>query len=140
LLAVEQVVRAISAEHGGQPHERLTFNPIASLDDLFGEIACCEAVVASRYHNVICALVLGRPVIALGYAKKFDALMSDVGLVDYCRNIEEFEVQDLSHLLLRMMSDKDRLSATVRHSVNRYRRELNALFDSTFGTEEPGTV
>ena len=38
------------------------------------------AVVATRYHNVICALKLAKPVVSVGYAAKNVAIMADMGL------------------------------------------------------------
>jgi polysaccharide pyruvyl transferase WcaK-like protein len=82
---------------------------------------------------VICALRLGKPVVALGYAEKFDALMRDVGLPSYCRNIEGFDTQELKALFLRMVDNKGELRDLIRHNTERYRREVSDVFDLTFG-------
>ncbi len=45
---------------------------VTSLDALMREMAPVGTVVAIRYHNVICALMLGKPTISLSYARKHD--------------------------------------------------------------------
>ncbi|WP_405982501.1 polysaccharide pyruvyl transferase family protein [Streptomyces sp. NBC_00158] len=52
----------------------------ASLDGLMREAAAADAVVATRYHNLVCALKAGTPTLALSYAAKSDALMARMGL------------------------------------------------------------
>jgi polysaccharide pyruvyl transferase WcaK-like protein len=132
LRAVQDVMSAVGQLRGSAP-AHLTAPTIESLDDLLGAIATCGTVVASRYHNVICALRLGKPVVALGYAEKFDALMRDVGLPSYCRNIEGFDTQELKALFLRMVDNKGELRDLIRHNTERYRREVSDVFDLTFG-------
>ncbi len=50
-----------------------------------------EVVVASRFHNVICALRLARPTISIGYAGKNHHLMRQMGLEDYSQDIEHLD-------------------------------------------------
>ncbi|MBB1252146.1 polysaccharide pyruvyl transferase family protein [Streptomyces sp. OF3] len=54
-----------------------------SLTDLMKEAAAADAVVATRYHNLVCALRVGTPTLALSYAEKSDALMARMGLDTY---------------------------------------------------------
>jgi polysaccharide pyruvyl transferase WcaK-like protein len=51
--------------------------------ELMQAMAPAHAVVATRFHSVICALRLGKPVIALSYAPKFAALLGSMGLTEY---------------------------------------------------------
>ena len=39
-----------------------------------------DAVIATRFHNVVGALMVNRPVIALGYNAKFNDVMASAGL------------------------------------------------------------
>ena len=57
---------------------------VTSLDVLMREMAKVGTVVAIRYHNVLCALMLGKPTVSLSYASKHDFLMADMGLPEFC--------------------------------------------------------
>ena len=59
------------------------------------EIDQTDAVIATRYHNVICALARGRPVIAIGYSIKFNALMQDFDLSGYTQHVDSIDVKQL---------------------------------------------
>ncbi|GGN34384.1 polysaccharide pyruvyl transferase family protein [Streptomyces fuscichromogenes] len=67
----------------------------ASLADLMNEMAAADTVVAVRYHNLICALKTGTPVLALCYAAKSDALMDRMGLGAYCHPAREVDADRL---------------------------------------------
>ncbi|MDO0910620.1 polysaccharide pyruvyl transferase family protein [Streptomyces sp. DT2A-34] len=67
----------------------------ASLADLMKETAAADTVVATRYHNLICALKVGTPTLALSYAEKSDALMDRMGLAAYCHPAREVDADRL---------------------------------------------
>lgn len=67
----------------------------ASLADLMKETAAADAVVATRYHNLVCALKAGTPTLALSYAAKSDALMESMGLGAYCHPAREVDADRL---------------------------------------------
>ena len=51
-----------------------------------------DLLVATRFHNVVAGLMMGRPVISLGYAEKNGAVMRDFGLDEFCHDVERFDV------------------------------------------------
>lgn len=67
----------------------------STLDELLREMARVDTVVASRYHNVLAAVKLGKPTVGVGYAAKSDALMAEMGLGDYCQSIRDLDVDRL---------------------------------------------
>ncbi|MHC5908386.1 polysaccharide pyruvyl transferase family protein [Streptomyces sp. S6] len=66
-----------------------------SLADLMRETAAAETVVATRYHNLICALRVGTPTLALSYATKTEALMARMGLGAFCHPAREVDAERL---------------------------------------------
>ncbi|MFF7788147.1 polysaccharide pyruvyl transferase family protein [Streptomyces sp. NPDC007991] len=85
----------------------------ASLADLMKEMAAADTVVAVRYHNLICALKTGTPVLALSYAAKSDALMDRMGLGAFCHPAREV---DADRLLERFRALEKR-SAELRRTL-----------------------
>ena len=67
----------------------------STMDDLLREMARVDTIVASRYHNVLVAVKLGKPTVAVGYAAKSDALMAEMGLGEYCQAIRDLDVDRL---------------------------------------------
>ncbi|MGV9558869.1 polysaccharide pyruvyl transferase family protein [Streptomyces sp. NPDC003522] len=73
----------------------VTVAEAASLADLMKETAAADTVVATRYHNLVCALKAGTPTLALSYAAKSDALMARMGLDAYCHPAREIDADRL---------------------------------------------
>ncbi|MFI6879009.1 polysaccharide pyruvyl transferase family protein [Streptomyces sp. NPDC050400] len=105
-----------------------------SLADLMKETAAADTVVATRYHNLVCALKAGTPTLALSYAAKSDALMDRMGLGPYChpareadadRLLEQFrEVEKRSTELRKTLAERNR---TVTAQLRRQFADLTAL-------------
>lgn len=110
----------------------------SSLADLMKEMAAADTVVAVRYHNLICALKTGTPVLALCYAAKSDALMAEMGLGTYChparevdadRLLEQFRALEKSSAELRQTLT-ERNQATARRLDQQFNSLTAALFPS----------
>ncbi|MFI7295080.1 polysaccharide pyruvyl transferase family protein [Streptomyces sp. NPDC050121] len=111
----------------------------ASLADLMNEMAAADTVVAVRYHNLICALKTGTPVLALCYAAKSDALMDRMGLGAYChparevdadRLLEQFRSLEKHSAELRKLLAERNLAAT-RQLEDQFTALTAALFPTT---------
>jgi polysaccharide pyruvyl transferase WcaK-like protein len=111
----------------------------ASLADLMKETAAADTVVATRYHNLICALKAGTPTLALSYAAKSDALMDRMGLGAYChparevdadRLLEQFRaLEKRSAELRRTLAERNRVAA--RQLEDQFTALTTALFPAT---------
>ncbi|MEU7072170.1 polysaccharide pyruvyl transferase family protein [Streptomyces narbonensis] len=114
----------------------------ASLADLMAETAAAASVVATRYHNLVCALKAGTPTLALSYAAKSDALMARMGLAAYChparevdadRLLEQFrELEKRSAELRRTLTERN--AATARQLTEQFTTLTKTLFPATAGT------
>ena len=122
--AIDDVQRTIATERPGYPRERLTAKPSHSLHELMRQMAETDIVVGTRFHNVVCALKLGKPMISLGYAKKNDVLMADMGLADFCQQVEQLDVDRLIKQFVSMAADRPAYERGIRMQATEYRRRL----------------
>lgn len=114
----------------------VTASDAASLADLMKEMAAADTVVATRYHNLICALKVGTPTLALSYAAKSDSLMTEMGLaayrhpareVDAGRLLEQFrELEQRSVELRRTLTERN--AAATRRLEHQFTALTTALF------------
>jgi polysaccharide pyruvyl transferase WcaK-like protein len=93
---------------------RLTAERVTSYAELSRAMATVGTVVATRYHNVICALKLGKPTISIGYAKKNVVLMEDMGLSEFCQYAHSLDVAKLIEQFTRLERDADQLRAVIQ--------------------------
>ena len=135
--AVQHVTREVLRQKGPLAEHIFSATPIESLDDVFRALAGTDIVIATRYHNVVCALMLGKPVISLGYGAKNDVLLADVGMGRYCQHIEGFEPSVLMDHFCEVQANQKRFEACIRQRTEGYRRLVSDQFSTLLG--EPAT-
>jgi polysaccharide pyruvyl transferase WcaK-like protein len=106
--------------------------PITSTYELLAAVSATDLVVATRYHNVIAALMLGRPVVSAGYSKKNDVLLADMGLGAYCQNVETLDVERLQMQFRDLVATAAAAGERIRKSVIEYRRCLDKQYAYLF--------
>ena len=111
---------------------RLICEPIRSYRQLMRQIVLTDMVVATRFHNVLLALLLQRPVLSVGYTDKNDALMEEMGLGAYCQDIESLDAQALIRQFNALTAMPVPPTAAIRRKVEQYRSRLEQQYDLIF--------
>jgi polysaccharide pyruvyl transferase WcaK-like protein len=131
--AVRDLLQRVAGEANTSLRRDLSSEDIDSFDDMLREIALVDIMVATRFHNLICSLMLGRPALSIGYSGKHDALMAQMGLLSYCQNIEALDVEKLILQFCELVKNYEPATEYIRTVGTRYRMELDHLYDSLFG-------
>ncbi|GAA1988119.1 polysaccharide pyruvyl transferase family protein [Isoptericola halotolerans] len=97
LIADEVVARA--------GHDAVVRAPAADLAELDTWFAGCQVVVAARYHNLVTAVRAGVPPVSLGYARKQDWLLGDVGAPARAHDVAGFDPALVADQVLHLLSD-----------------------------------
>jgi polysaccharide pyruvyl transferase WcaK-like protein len=86
---------------------------VSTFAELMRAMAPVGTVVATRYHNVICALKLSKPTISISYAAKNTVLMADMGLSEYCQSVNSLDVGQL----MEQFTDLERRETHLRETI-----------------------
>ena len=138
--AVTEILSAVRASHPALAHERVVAERLTSFDDLMRAMAPASIVVATRYHNVMCALKLCKPTISLGYSRKFISLMSDMGVAEFHQFADSVDTDGLIEQFKRLDTRREELQQrmVVRNAANKL--ALADQFAALSGLLLPGTV
>ena len=100
---------------------RVAIAVVSDYPELIREMASVGMVVATRYHNVICALKLCKPTISLGYSQKFVSLMADMGLAEFCQFADSVDLDGLIEQFKELESRHTELQQQMaeRNAANR---------------------
>ena len=113
----EPVARAIVRDQLARTPEAaasaLTFEPVTDFTSLLRQVAGTQAVVASRFHNVIAAVKCGRPTIAVGYGEKHSALMAGMGVGDFCLPIRRLAIEELRTAFAALEANREQVTRTL---------------------------
>ena len=117
---------------GPYDDDRVSYQPIATVRDILCELAETDVVVATRFHNVLLALLLTKPVIAISFHHKCASLMSSMGLSQYCHDINEMDIDGLITQFKMIEKNRDMVKGTIRRGVEKSRAALNEQYDLLF--------
>jgi polysaccharide pyruvyl transferase WcaK-like protein len=95
-----------------------------TLHALMTEMVKAEVVVASRYHNLVCALMVPRPAVSLGYAEKNAELLADFGLAGYDQSMTGFDVELLDRQVQELRERRTALEPEMTRTLERLRAAL----------------
>jgi polysaccharide pyruvyl transferase WcaK-like protein len=104
--------------------DRLVADPMRSLHDLMRQMAETDVIVATRYHNIVCALRLGKPLVSLGYAEKNDVLMTEMGVGRFCQHVERFDLDLLIEQFTQLVVERQRYEDAIRRANLSYQERL----------------
>lgn len=123
--AQDDLLAAIGEREPALTTDQITSEPIGSLHDLMDQIARTDVVVATRFHNVVCALKTGRPTISLGYAKKNDVLLAEMGLARFCQHVEDLDVEQLNAQFEELIENREALAECICRVSHQYEKSLD---------------
>jgi polysaccharide pyruvyl transferase WcaK-like protein len=112
--------------------------PVASADDLLKQLAGTDLVVATRFHNVLLALLLNKPSIAISFHHKCSSLMSQMGLSQYCQDINRLTADKLIEQFCDLEKNADRLRPLIKDKAEGFRRDLDEQYNIIFKETSPG--
>jgi polysaccharide pyruvyl transferase WcaK-like protein len=131
---VEEILADLRAHRPALDPARVVAEPVSTFADLRRAMAPTGTVVATRYHNVVCALMLSKPTISIGYGQKNAVLMAGSGLGEYCQSINDLDVEQLIQQFTSLETHAARLRQIVAAAntakeplVASQRAELSAL-------------
>ncbi|HXJ84993.1 MAG TPA: polysaccharide pyruvyl transferase family protein, partial [Candidatus Methylomirabilis sp.] len=124
-LAIADLHDAIRTEGGhvaGSP--ALANESVSSLEELLARMSLMDYVVTCRFHGVVFAHLLNKPVLAISHHPKVAALMSDIGLGEYCMDIRTFDPETLTETFAAVVRDADEIRRRMASTLTGYRAKL----------------
>jgi polysaccharide pyruvyl transferase WcaK-like protein len=128
-MAIEEVRRMLKDRYQIQSP---AYQPDSGLAGLLARSAALDYIVTCRFHGVVLAHMLNKPVLALAHHPKVSTAMADLGLSEYCFDIADFTVDQLSDAFARMISHSAEIKQTMELKLADYLLRLNAQYDELF--------
>ena len=125
---VREVVAELHAFRPGLDPSQVIAEPVSSIDELMQRLASVDTVVATRYHNVLCALKVAKPTLSVGYAAKSDVLMAEMGLAEFCQSARSLNLDRL----IRQFTELESRSGQLRQTLMERSAEKARVLDHQF--------
>jgi polysaccharide pyruvyl transferase WcaK-like protein len=114
---------------GSEQHHLPTVLKVFSVKDLIDKIANMDIIVATRFHASVLPQRLGKPILGIGYYRKTEELLTDVGLGEYYVDINDFTTQDLERRFDAMVKNMDGLKDTIHTRFQALNAQLDRQWD-----------
>jgi polysaccharide pyruvyl transferase WcaK-like protein len=125
---VQSDVRRILGDRAGDWRDRLVETKVSSVEELLAHLAKTDLVVATRFHSIVLALMLDKPVVALSYHQKIASLMSGVGLADFCQEVDALDVDGLIDRFTRLEHQAGAARSLIGRKAAEYRKALDEQY------------
>jgi polysaccharide pyruvyl transferase WcaK-like protein len=125
----EALLRHSSATNA---ENRIVGAPITSTQHLLSQLSATDFVVATRFHNVLLALLLNKPSIAISFHHKCSSLMSQMGLSKYCQDIKKLNGDRLIEQFCQLENCAESLRQMIRERAADCREALDEQYGLIF--------
>ena len=143
---ISRILGCVRAQRPGLDPARIIAESAPSLEELMRQTAEVDTVVASRFHNVLYAMKMGKPTLSLGYAAKHEDLMADMGMSRFSQPLSSLDVDRLidRYSELEAQSAQIRLTLAEHNAVqaelvSRQFAELSAVLCPADSTTPAGS-
>jgi polysaccharide pyruvyl transferase WcaK-like protein len=106
------------------------YERVDSLDELLSTISAMDYVVTCRFHGIVLAHLLNKPVLAIAHHPKVTNLMNDLGLSEYCVDIRTFDPNLLADTFASLVGSTRTIKSHMAASLAEYRSQLTGQLDS----------
>ena len=108
------------------------YEPIDTVGELLIRMMEMHYVVTCRFHGVVFAHLLNKPVLAISHHPKVANLMKALGLSKYCVDIRTFGPSQLADTFASLVADSDVVKKRMAASLVDYRLLSAIQFDDLF--------
>jgi len=134
---IEDLKNALDKQIGLAQSCWITVRRVETTEALLSTICLVDYVVTCRFHGVVFAHLLNKPVLAISHHPKVATLMNDIGLSEYCVDIDSFEADSLLSTFRLLVENGESIKGRLATALARYRGELASQFDDLFPRAMP---
>lgn len=106
-----------------------------STEELLANMSSMDYVVTTRFHGVVFAHMLNIPVLAISNHPTVSKLMNDLGLSEYCVDIDKCDSSVLVDTFVSLVSNRDEIKNRMAEKLASYKEKLSNQFDQLFPSE-----
>ena len=102
---------------------------MTTLGEIMESMEPLGAIIATRFHNLVAALKLAKPTIAISYSDKHRDLMANAGLAEFTHPIESFDPGDVVGQLREMEGHAETLRLSLCSHNSQLTEQVERQFD-----------
>ena len=105
---------------------------VFSVEQLLSQLAGTDIVVATRFHNILLALLVNKPVISISFHHKCVSLMRRMGLSEYSQDMNDLKADRLIEQFCQLEKNAGSLRPMIRQKAEGCRKALDDQYNLIF--------
>jgi polysaccharide pyruvyl transferase WcaK-like protein len=130
----EELVSLLASRGAGVTAPQLRSDPVPTVDELLRQLGETDLVISPRFHNLVLALLLNKPVIALSDLPKVTALLGDLGFGRFCLSLEGLKTHELTGRFEQLQSEAESLRSEIASAVAKYRGSIDQQYAKVYSS------
>jgi polysaccharide pyruvyl transferase WcaK-like protein len=130
--AIEDLQMALFQHHGIHSSQCNVNHSIISTHDLLATMSGMDYIITCRFHGVVFAHLLNKPVLAIAHHPKVADLMEELELLNYCVDIRNFDFKLLAERFASMIRNEGEIKNRMATCLTRNKQRLRSQFDDLF--------
>jgi polysaccharide pyruvyl transferase WcaK-like protein len=131
-LAIEDLQMALLSRHGVTSSQYMVSHSANSIHALLATMSGMDYVITCRFHGVVFAHLLNKPVLAIAHHRKVMDLMTALELSSYCVDIREFDPRLVEQRFASMVINSGEIKRRMAANLTENRQRLRSQFDELF--------
>lgn len=128
---VERILTSRADDHG-RSSDQLQRVHNWTTSELLQNMSSMDFIVTCRFHGIVFAHLLNKPVLAISHHPKMTGLMDDLGLAQYCVDIGSLDLALLTDTFLSLVENRQEVQNRMSERLASYQKRLAAQFDQLF--------
>jgi polysaccharide pyruvyl transferase WcaK-like protein len=129
-IAVNDLKQFVLAERAALPDDSLLTDAASSYRNVIEQTADVDIVVASRYHSLIFAIILGKPAISIGYSEYHGELIREMGLGSFYQHSDRLKAETLVSQFKELVSNRKHYESAMLTALVQAREALATQEDT----------
>lgn len=129
---IQDLKNAIESKVDVARRQWITDRTVNTLEEFLSETSSVDYVVTCRFHGVVFAHLLGKPLLAISYHPKVITLMNDIGISEYYVDIDSFDSDFLLNKFSLLTRNTGQVKTRMAETLMQYRKMLAEQFDDLF--------
>ena len=130
----EDLIALLESRGAAARNSPLLSDPVPTVDELLRQLSETDVVVSPRFHNLVLALMLNKPVMALSDLPKVTALLVDLGLGRFCLPLEGLKTGDLTDRFVQLQNEVGEVRPHIADAVEKYRNLVDAQYRKVYSS------
>jgi polysaccharide pyruvyl transferase WcaK-like protein len=137
---IQDLKKAMESKVDIARRQWITDRTVNTTEGFLSETSLVDYVVTCRFHGVVFAHLLSKPLLAISYHPKVITLMNDIGLSEYYVDIDTFDSDFLLSKFSLLTRNAELIKARMAGTLAGYRRKLADQFDDLFPPTSSDTI